>query len=416
MYLKQLTNEQFENFINRFQYKSMYQTVEYAFVMNKQKFDSIFLGLFDNENIVAASIFLIEKRGNFKYAYAPKGFLIDYNNEELVKIFSNEVKKYLGKMDVIAVKLNPMIIRNTYDNEGNIIYSNPNYENIFNMLKKQGYYHLGYNNEFEALKPRFEAILDLKESTVNLFKNIRKEFKTKIRSAEKNGIKIYKGTSTNLNYLYLHTKSKYPRDLKYFEDCYYFYSKKNMVDFYYAKLDTKVFLQTVQQNYQLMHEESYNFNNEIIMTSNNNSFKRINKKIALETSVNNYKMKLIEATNLLSENPNGIILASILVIKNNDTINILIDGHDPKYKKFNAKHLLLWKIIEKYKGLGYKKFNFGGIANPTIKNSKYKGLNEFRLSFNPYVNEYIGDLELVTNNALYFMYRNTSPIRKILKK
>ena len=50
------------------------------------------------------------------------------------------------------------------------------------------------------------------------------------------------------------------------------------------------------------------------------------------------------------------------------------------------------------------------------KTQKYKGLNEFKLSFNPIINEYMGDIELITNNALYFMYRNTAPIRNILKK
>lgn len=416
MYMKQLTNEQFENFISTFKDKSIYQTMEYAFIMNKQNFDSIFLGLFNNSTIVAASIILIEKRGNFKYAYAPKGFLLNYNDINILKIFTDEIKKFLGKMDVIAVKLNPMIIKNSYNSNGEVIYSNTDYDNIFNNLKNMGYYHLGYNNEFEALKPRFEAILDLNEKLPIIFKNIRKEFKTKIRSAERNGIKIYKGSEKHLNYLYLHTKSKYPRNLKYFEDCYFFYDKKNMIDFYYAKLDTNVFLSNMQSNYQLMHEESYGFNKEVIMTSSNNSLKRINKKIALENAVNNYKSRLIEATKLLSENPNGIVLASLLVIKYNDAVTILIDGFDPKYKKFNAKHLLLWKIIEKYKGLGYKKFNLGGITNIKIESPKYKGLNEFKLSFNPIINEYMGDLELITNNTLYFMYRNTAPIRNILKK
>ena len=416
MIMKQLTNEQFENFASKFTDKSFYQTPEYAFIMNKQKFDSIFLGLFDNDKIIAASIFLIEKRSNFKYAYAPKGFLIDYTDYELVKTFTNEVKKTLGKMDIIAVKLNPMVIRNKYDQNGEIIYTNPNYEQIFNMLKSNSYYHLGYNNEFEALKPRFEAIIDLNSSLPTLFKNIRKEFRTKIRSAEKNGIRIYKGNEKQLNYLYLHTKSKYPRDLKYFEDCYFFYNKKNMIDFYYAKLDTNAYLQTIQTNYQLMNEESYKFNQEVIMKTKNNTPKNINKKISLETKLNNYQTKLVEAINLSKNNPNGIILASVLVIKYDDTVTILMDGYDPKYKKFNAKHLIIWKIIEKYKALGYKKINLGGITNINIKTQKYKGLNEFKLSFNPIINEYMGDIELITNNALYFMYRNTAPIRNILKK
>ena len=53
--------------------------------MNTQNYTSVFLGLIDDyERIVAASLILIEKEGIFKYAYAPKGFLIDYSNKVLL--------------------------------------------------------------------------------------------------------------------------------------------------------------------------------------------------------------------------------------------------------------------------------------------------------------------------------------------
>ena len=92
-----------------------------------------------------------------------------------------------------------------------------------------------------------------------------------------------------------------------------------------------------------------------------------------------------------------------------------MDGYDPMYKRLNAKHLLLWKLCERYSKSGFKKLNFGGIASITNTPKEYKGLNEFKLSFNAEAIEYLGDLELITNNTLYFMYQN-DPIRHILKK
>ena len=56
------------------------------------------------------------------------------------------------------------------------------------------------------------------------------------------------------------------------------------------------------------------------------------------------------------------------------------------------------------------------MTNPNINNEKYKGLNEFKLSFNDRCVEYVGDLELITNNTLYNLYRNSKPIRYILKR
>ena len=43
--------------------------------MKEQKFGIVFLGLVDeNNNILAASLILIQKLFGFKYAYAPRGF------------------------------------------------------------------------------------------------------------------------------------------------------------------------------------------------------------------------------------------------------------------------------------------------------------------------------------------------------
>jgi len=76
----------------------------------------------------------------------------------------------------------------------------------------------------------------------------------------------------------------------------------------------------------------------------------------------------------------------------------------------------MWKLIEKYSKLGYTKFNLGGITNINAENKKYTGLNEFKLSFNANMYEYIGDLELICNNTLYFMYRKSVQLKRMLKK
>ena len=89
-----------------------------------------------------------------------------------------------------------------------------------------------------------------------------------------------------------------------------------------------------------------------------------------------------------------------------------MDGYDTKFKRLNAKHLLIWKLIQKYSELNYEKFNFGGIVNPNIKDNKYLGLNEFKLNFNSNIYEYIGDFELITNKILYFIYKSQSKFKK----
>ena len=124
----------------------------------------------------------------------------------------------------------------------------------------------------------------------------------------------------------------------------------------------------------------------------------------------------MHATNLLKEEPNGIVIATMLITKYKDEVYIFMDGYDKNFKNINAKHLMTWKLIEKYANEKYKRFNLGGMTNPTINNDKYKGLNEFKLSFNARCVEYMGDLELITNNTLYALFRNSKSLKYILNK
>lgn len=417
MYIKQLTNEEFIKFKNTFYYNSFYQTPEYGFVMNKENYESLLLGLLDDDNnILAASLVLIEKVKGFKYAYAPRGFLIDYNDLILLDLFTTKIKKYLEKLNIVAIKICPRIVKSTYDNIYNITTENQYYEKIFNNLKSLGYKHLGYNDFFEASKPRFESVIDLNVPYYLLFRNIKKEYRTKIRSAEKKGVRIYKGGINDLDLLYKYTKGKYKRDLKYFKYCYEFFGKHNLIDFYYSRLNTKQYLEYIKKNYEKAENALEEINEQMIICVKEKlkTDSLLKQKMQLDNMYLNYKSELKKATKMLVDYPDGIVTSSALIIKNEGEIYILIDGHDEVYKNINSKHLLIWKLIEKYSQDGYHKFNLGGMANYKLKENKFKGLNDFKFGFGSKCVEYIGDFELVINSNLYILFIK-SAISKFLK-
>ncbi len=414
MELKQLTNDEFKTFAGNFRPSSMYQSPEYAFTMNKENCDSFFVGLIDDSVIKAASLIIVQKVSGFKYAYAPRGFLINYNDFDLLQTFTTEIKKFLKKNDVVAIKINPLIIRNLYNETGKLVKENSEYDSIFAEMKKLGYYHLGYNNFFEALKPRFEAIVNIDLPFSQIFANIQKSFRTKIRKAVNDGIKVYHGDIDNLDYLYLQTKNKYPRSLDYFKNLYQFFDNEGLIDFYYSKLDTTEYLQITQRLYSEYQKKSYDINQRIVQNPNQ-SEKFMNMKIEIDNEFEKMKGQLVLATNYLREYPDGIVLASALVVKWQDEVYLIMDGYDENYKNFNGKHLLLWKLMGRYSKLGFKRFNLGGVSNVQKTIPKYQGLNEFKLHFNAKVVEYAGDFELITNNALYFVYRRSNDFSNMIK-
>ena len=404
MEVKEISKEEFTNFTTEYTYSSVLQTYEYAEVMENQGYKPLLMGIFDNDTIVGASLILIKKIKGYQYAYAPRGFLMDYSDKNYLFSVTKEIKKFLSKRDVMAIKIAPPLIKDILNKDGQVIGINPSFDTCMESLKVTGYHHFGFNTAFEAYKPRFEALIDLTASYNDLFKNIKKEYKTKIRSAEKNGIRIYRANSNEIDYIYEQTKSKYPRDLKYFQDSYKFFGEDNKMEYFYAKLDTSIYLSVVKSEYEDAENQANMLNAQILKNPKDNN-KLLSKKMEADKKLSLAKEKLVEANRIASEHPKGLVLASMLIAKNRTEVYLYMDGYDVKYKSFNAKHILMWKIIEKYASLGYKRLNLGGVTDIRIENDKYKGLNEFKTNFNASIVEYAGDFELIVNQAKYFLYR-----------
>ncbi len=408
MTFKELTKEEFDQFSYSFIPSTPFQTSEYGDTMASQGYTIYYLGLIDYDKIVAATMVMVKTEGTFKYGYCPRGYLIDYKNKELLTEFTTNLRKFLNGKSVTAIKINPCVVKNIYDSKYNLIASNPDYETIFNNLKELNYTHLGYNAFFEAVRPRFEAMVELNTDYFVAFENMRKEFKTKVRSAENSGVRIHKGTFDDLKTVYEQAKGKYPRNFKYYEDLYKNFGK--MVEIYYAKVDFDTYLKKNQAEFVEIEKNSNKINEEVIKNRGNQ--KLINRKITADKALNMAKAKLSSAIELMTQYPDGLIIASLIVIKTTNTITLMIDAHDKKYTSFNAKHLIIWKLIEKYSKEGYRLFNLGGITWKVDNTNKYYGLNNYKLGFGSKVYEYIGDLEFVTNKPLYLMYRNTGNLFK----
>lgn len=402
MQIREINKNELDNFLSTIPH-SLYQTEEYAKTMEKQGFNIKILGLDENGNIIGSTILLISKKMGFTYAFAPRGFVIDYNNFELVNKFTTEIKKYCKKNGIVAIKLNPRIIREINGNT-----NNNNYKEICANLSKLKYSHMGYNDFFESFKPRFEAIIEIKAKEA-MFNNIKKEYRTKIRSAIDNGVEIHKGTYNDLEYLYLQTEKKYPRDLLYFRYLYYFFSQNKKIDLFYAKLDCKKLL----NKFRILYVKQEKICSEIDKAIKlNHSNKLTALKIEADNLLGKYHNQLSNATKMVQKNPEGIIIASALFIKESNEVYMIMDGFDKKYKRYNAKHLLIWEVLNYYKN--YKYLNLGGMTS--LKEDKYKGLNNFKMNFGSSCYEYVGDLELVCIPSKYFLLKNAMPYQGLLKK
>ena len=106
MIIKEIDGNTFNEFANNHTLKNFYQTYEYGELMSHSDFSSMYIGGFINETMVAGSLILYKTIGpSMKYGYAPRGFLVDYyDNEQLTK-FTKGVKDFFFKKGFAFIKI-----------------------------------------------------------------------------------------------------------------------------------------------------------------------------------------------------------------------------------------------------------------------------------------------------------------------
>ena len=393
MHIKELTIAEFDAFAKTCPINSYYQSSNYALFMAENNYEYDLIGYVDELGVIkAAALILIKKLTiTYKYGYSPKGYLIDYFDYDLLKSFSEEIKKYYSKK-LIFIKINPEIAIGEINKHTKITNYNQNIV-IRDYLKELGYKKLKDNLYFESLYPRFNAILNLNDYK---FDNLTKNTKNKIRKAEKKGLIIEKVEREGLDILFNFIKKKKMINEYYYKNYYNIFEKNNASDLFLVKIDYEKYL----LNSKALYDEEMQKNSELSeKVIKNPSEINIKQKMNSDRILLSYKNDIEFATLGLRKNENTYI-AGAFIIKYENRINIVISGIDTNYKHFNANYYLHYKIIEYYKDK-YKFIDLNGITGDFSKNNPYKGLNDFKIGFNPHIYEFIGEFDYIFNEKIY---------------
>lgn len=406
MMIVELNEEQFRSYARFHSNRNYFQTVEFANMYELYGYKKLYVGLVDdNNNLVAASLMLLNKIKNYNYAYAPRGFLIDYEDTQLLKIFTTMLKNYLKKIKIVFVKIDPRIVYKKYDKQLNIIYDK---KNIIKDLADLDYIHLGFNTYFESVNSRYEVISSDFSGIKDAYNKLSRNVKRSIIENSKMGVTIHQGDASNVDLFYNIIKKKTKNNLTYYKNYFkYFNTEDNKIELYFAKINTETYV----NNYRFLVNKEINNNNLInskMQDVNSKKTKNLfDKKILSDHLLQEYNNKLVEAIKLYKDYPNGLIVGTCAVIVNNKEVYFLIDGYVPELKDIHTSYSLKWEIIKKYINLGYKVFNLGEITgNFSNEDNKYYGLYFSKMGFDGNVYEYPGEFDLVVNKFMYKLYYN----------
>ena len=411
MAIIELSRKEFDEYAINHPYRSFYQTSQYGTLMSKHGYKSLYIGYDEGGSLSAAALILVKTQFGMMFGYSPRGYLIDFNDYQLVDDFTAELKRYLQNKGLVYLIIDPHITHLERDNDGNPIETRQRGVNISESLKRIGYEHRGFNLYFENLKPRWNAVLKTEQTPIEIFNSFDKTTRTKIRNSLRKGVEIYKGNKEDVKIFYQTLNRKHHRKLEYYLDMYNIFGQFDMFDIYFARINTEVFL----KNSKLLYEHELNRNNELAdklqkpIRNPKERTKLLNKKMESDKIVNSYKNDIVFANRLFRDGK-YIVICSNAIIKYGNEIFFLIDGVNLKFKDFNANHLLKWKIIEEYRNKGFTKFHLNGITGDFSKKNKFLGLHTFKKGFNTKVTEYIGEYRLIINKPRYNLYKTIKPL------
>ena len=238
-----------------------------------------------------------------------------------------------------------------------------------------------------------------------------KEIRNKIRKADKMGIEILEGDASSVKQFYSLIDKKHSRKLNYYLDMMEILGKKDMIDLYFAKLDTAKYIEKSKELFEEQEKRNNEINQELEENINsNNTTNIIKRKMASDILLNNCKQNVINATNLYKEYPSGVIVGASAIIKYNKEIFFLIDGYKQEFKRYCPNHYLKYQIMDFYRKEGYTRMHLNGISGDFNRNSIFYGLTRFKLGFAAEIEEYIGEFTLVINKGKYKSYQNASKI------
>ena len=196
-----LTEKEFRNFTKNYDQTSFMQSIELANL--KRELGSVphFVGVKKNNEVVAATLILEDKSilGQ-KTFYAPRGYLIDYHNFELLKFFSDELIKYVKKKKGFRITIDPNVIYRIRSSEGEILNDDLDKDDLtMKNLEKLGYKYFGFNLYTETYQVRWEYRLKLDEDYETKKAKFSKSTRKNIDSCYKKGLKVRIGKIDDLN-------------------------------------------------------------------------------------------------------------------------------------------------------------------------------------------------------------------------
>lgn len=395
-FIKNLNEKEYQTFWEKTPNNHFMQSYEWGQACQKNR-DQIpcYVGLKDdNDNLVAAALLLKKKTPlNMCYFYAPRGFTMNFKDKKILKEFTNELKKYLKEENAIYLKLDPPIMYQEVDTEGNIIKDGINNYDIYNNFIDLGYKHKGFNKLYEGNQPRytFRTYYNKYNSFDEVEKTFSKSFSKPLKRSYNYDIEVYQSnevkTFHELIKLISNKDGFNEYSFNYYNNVYEELSKKGYIKVYNVKINPSKLIEKFTKELETEKKEE--------------------RKIKIQKDIDYFK-------EVAKTHESEYTCASLICTYSKTGAWSLYIGNDEVATYTGTVNRLYYEFMKDAYEDEYEYADlFGVVGDPQTKYKNLAGIFEYKRKIGGELIEFIGEFDLINKP---FWYKVLPTLLKIYRK
>lgn len=345
----------------------------------------------ENGNLVATCLILLRKTPfGFSYGYAPRGFILDYSNKDVIKVFTNYLKEYMKNNKIIYIKFDPDIKYQDIDENGNKIDGGENNYELYDYMLSLGYKHTGFYRLYEGNQPRYTFRINLKKSWEEIEAKFNKSFMKSVKRSYSYNLIVDNDVKVDDFYRLLQSNSSKddfdPHSLEYYKIFSEEMSKDNNMKYFNISIRPKELLENINKEIDALNKEL-----------------EVSKK--KEADIKNKISRLEKEKEVFSKIDKAeVCICSLICTYTKTHAWSLYIGSDDLANFTFAVTRSYYEAIEDAYNNGYEFFDlFGTPGDPNTKYKNLAKLHDFKRKFGDEYIEFIGEFDLVNNKLLYKM-------------
>jgi len=361
-------------------------------------------GLTDEAGNILAAALLLERKPPFfpPYLYCPRGFVIDFFDEELLRAFTDGVRAFAAKLGAMFLALDPDIELWEIDAHARHVEGGFDNHSLVERMLALGYRHRGYNRNFEGRQPRFTFRINLMREQKEIDRGIVGNVMKNVRKSRSYATQVERGGEGDIEELHRLITLTSERDefvgydTGYYADFFRILDARSMVRLYLGYVWPRKTADMLRESRRELLEKRKILKKPGPLEESRQTEQRLDREIALFDS---YAARF----------PEKVCVSAHMVVLYGNKAWAVHAGSDKQMSETFVNNRVYYEKIVDVKQAGAEILDqFGTTGTPDEGN--LRSLHEFKRQFGGRYIEFVGEFDLVVRPFWFFLYDKLLPV------